>query len=137
MPQVRELRQSESTSGLTIRRKECSRKCSRKEHSVYQRSPITSAPNEKLNTNTLVPTPQTAENQAIAEAVMTTTGATGGLILTASVPQTLQKTLHVPIALQVAPPNSSPTENPAVSVPSLTVPMASSTTSTPIINTPN
>ena len=99
-------------------------------------APVTSAPNETLNTYTLV-TPQTAENQAIAEAVMTTTGATGGLILTASVPQTLPSTLPVPKALQVAPPTSSPTGVPAVSVPSLTVPMTNSTISTRTINTPN
>ena len=100
-------------------------------------APVTSAPNETLNTNTLVPPPQTVENQAIAEAVITTTGATGGLILTASVPQTLPSTLPVPIALQIAPPTSSSTGVPAVSVPSPNVPMTSSTTSTRIINTPN
>ena len=100
-------------------------------------APVTSAPNETLNTYTLVPPPQTVENQAIAEAVMTTTGATGGLIPTASVPQTLPSTLPVPIALHVAPPISSPAEVSAVSVPSLTVPKMSSTTSTQVINTPN
>ena len=100
-------------------------------------APVTSAPNETLNTYTLAPPAQAVENQAIAEAVMTTTGNTGGLILPASVPQTLPSTLPVPIALQVAPPTSSPTGVPAVSVPSLTVPMTSSTTSTRIINTPN
>ena len=100
-------------------------------------APVTSAPNETLNTYTIIPSPQTVENQAIAAAVMTTTGDTGGLILTASVPQTLPSTLPVPIALQVAPPTSSPTGIPAVSVLSLTVPMSSSTTSIRIINTPN
>ena len=93
-------------------------------------APVTSAPNETLNTYTLVPTPQTVEYQAVAKAVMTTTGATGGLILTASVPQTLPSTLPVPIALQVAPPTSSPTDVPAVSVPSSTVNMTSYNVST-------
>ena len=77
-------------------------------------APATSAPIETLNTCTLVTPPQTVENQAIAEAVMTSTGATGGLILTASVPQTLPSTLPVPITLQVTPPTISPTGVPAV-----------------------
>ena len=68
---------------------------------------------------------------------MTTPEVTGGLILTASVPQTPTSTLPVPTSLQVAPPIFSPTGVPAVSVPSLTVPMTSSTTSTRNINTPN
>ena len=100
-------------------------------------APGTSAPFGTLNTHTTVPPPQTAENQAITEAVMTTTEVTGGLILTASVPQTPTSTLPVPTSLQVAPPTFSPTGVPAVSVPSLTVPMMSSTTSTRNINTPN
>ena len=100
-------------------------------------APGTSAPFGNLNTHTTVPPPQTAENQAITEAVMTTTEVTGGLILTASVPQTSTSTLPVPTYLQVAPPTISPTGVPAVSVPSLTVPMTSSTTSTRNINTPN
>ena len=49
-------------------------------------APGTSAPFGTLNTHTTVPPPQTAENHAITEAVMTTTEVTGGLILTASVP---------------------------------------------------
>ena len=102
-------------------------------------APVTPAPNETLDIYTLAPPPQTVENQGIAdaEAVMTTTGNTGGLILTASVPWTLPSTLPVPIALQVAPPTSYPTGVPVVSVSSLTVPMTSSTTSTRIISTPN
>ena len=68
-------------------------------------APGTSAPFGTLNTHTTVPPPQTAENQAITEAVMTTTEVTGGLILTAIVPQTPTSTLPVPTSLQVAPPN--------------------------------
>ena len=98
--------------------------------------PGTSAPFGTINTNTTVHPAQT-ENQAIMEAVMTTTEVTGGMILTASVPQTPTNTRHVPTALQVAPSTNSPTGVPAVSVPSLTVPMTSSTTSTRIINTSN
>ena len=88
-------------------------------------APVTSAPIGKLSTHTTVPPTQTLENQAITEAVMTTTEVTGGLILTASVPQTLTSTQPAPTALQVAPPTNSPTGIPAVSVPSLTVPMRS------------
>ena len=43
----------------------------------------------------------------------------------------------LPTVFQVATPIISPTAVPAVSVPSLTVPMTSSTTSYQIINTPN
>ena len=96
-------------------------------------APVASAPIGTLNTHTTVPPPQTVENQVITEAVMATTEVTGGLIVTASVPQALSSTLPVPTALQVAPPTSSPT----VSVPSLIVPMTSSTTSSRIINTLN
>ena len=94
-------------------------------------APGTSAPFGTLNTHTTVPPPQIAENQAITEAVMTTTEVTGGLILTASVPQTPTSTLPVPTSLQVAPSTNSPTGVPAVSVPSLTVPMTSSTNPNP------
>ena len=100
-------------------------------------APGTSAPFGTLNTHTTVPPPQTVENQAITEAVMTTTEVTGDLIPTASVPQTPTNTLHVPTALKVAPSTNSPTGVPGVAVLSLTVPMTSSTTSTRIINTPN
>ena len=62
---------------------------------------------------------------------MTTTVATGSLILTASVPQTLPSTLPVPTTLQVAPPTSSPTGVPVISLRPLTVHMTSSTTTTP------
>ena len=98
-------------------------------------TPGTTAQFGTLNTHTTVPAPQTVENQAITEAVMTPTEVTGGLILTASVPQTPTCTLPVPTSLQVAPSTNSPTGVPAVSVPSLTVPMTSSTTLTRIINT--
>ena len=98
-------------------------------------TPGTTAQFGTLNTHTTVPAPQTVENQAITEAVMTTTEVTGGLILTASVPQTRTCTLPVPTSLQVAPSTNSPTGVPAVSVPSLTVLMTSSTTLTRIINT--
>ena len=87
--------------------------------------PVTSAPIKTVNTHTTVPPPQTVENQAITEAVMTTTVVTGGLILFASVPQTSTSTLPVSTAHQVAPPNTSPIGVPTVSVPSLTVPMTS------------
>ena len=100
-------------------------------------APVTPAPVGTLSTHTTVPPPQNIEKQAITEAVVTTTEVTGGLILTASVPQTFTSTLPVPTTLQVAPPTNSPTGVPAVSVPSLTVPMTSSITSTQIINTPN
>ena len=98
---------------------------------------VKSAPNGTLNTYTPVPLPQTVENQAIAEAITTTTGATGGLILTASVPQTLPSTPPVPIVQQVAPPTGSPAGVPAVSVAPLTIPMTSSTTTTRITNVLN
>ena len=98
---------------------------------------VKSAPNETLNTYTPVPLPQTVGNQAIAEAITTTTGARGGLILTASVPQTLPSTPPVPIVQQVAPPTGSPTGVPAVSVAPLTKPMTSSTTTTRITNVLN
>ena len=84
-------------------------------------APTTSAPNETLDTYTLAPPPQTVENQAIAETVMTKTEVTVGLILTASVPQIPKSTLPVPTVLQIAPPTSSPTGVPAVSAPPLTV----------------
>ena len=98
---------------------------------------VKSAPNGSLNTYTPVPLPQTVENQAIAEATTTTTGATGGLILTASVPQTLPSTPPVPIVQQVAPPTGSPAGVPAVSVAPLTIPMTGSTTTTRITNVLN
>ena len=91
-------------------------------------APVTSAPNETLDTYTLAPPPQTVENQAIAKTVMTKTEVTSGLILTASVPQTPTSTLPVPTVLQVAPPTSSATGVPAVSAPFLTVHSTSSTT---------
>ena len=91
-------------------------------------APVTSAPNETLDTYTLAPPPQFVEKQAIVETVMTKTEVTSGLILTASVPQTPTSTLPVPTVLQVAPPTSSPTGVPAVLAPSLTVHSTSSTT---------
>ena len=74
----------------------------------FTEAPVTSTLNETLNAHTLVPPLQTVGNQAITEAVLTTTDVADCLTLFASVSPTLPSILHVPTTFQVAPRINSP-----------------------------